>query len=237
MSVLTPNWPLPPNVKAAISTRQGGGSAAPFASNNLGLHVGDHAPTVQANRALLQSQLQLDHIQWLDQVHSSEVVSADTQGKIYCADASFTTERHLACAVLTADCLPVLFCQQDGQQIAAAHAGWRGLAAGVLLNTLRTFKQPSAVSVYLGPAIGPTAFEVGPEVQAAFPWASDQCFQPGAGDRIFANLYQLASEQLRAAGVTHIFREDFCTYHQDELFYSYRRDGQTGRMVSLIWRN
>lgn len=232
------SWSLPAGVKAAFSIRTGGCSLAPYASNNLGLHVGDDASAVQRNREKLTKVLQVQQVQWLDQVHGSAVHCAQTASinLIPQADAVFTQEPNLACAVLTADCLPVLFAAADGSQVAAAHAGWRGLAAGVLLATLKQFPNPEKVSVYLGPAIGPTAFEVGPEVKAAFPWASAQCFSAGVGDRLLANLALLAEEQLRAAGVQQVFSEPRCTFNEADVFFSYRRDGVTGRMASLIWR-
>lgn len=229
---------LAPNIGAAISTRTGGVSLPPFASNNFGLHVGDNPDCVQENRRLLQQSLDRVHaIQWLDQVHGIDVVPASEAPALPKADACFSRERGLACAVMTADCLPVLFYALDGSQVAAAHAGWRGLAGGILLETLNAFPVNCLVGAYLGPAIGQSAFEVGPEVRAAFPWASASCFLAGQGDRYYANLYQLAREQLTKAGVRQIEGGEYCTFTEGERFYSYRRDGQTGRMVSLIWRN
>ena len=232
--MIIPNWPLPSRVKAVLTTRQGGCSRSPYASNNLGDHVGDVMAHVLQNRQQLQTTLGLERIQWLNQVHGCEVIVAN--GGVPAADACFTQVRQVACAVLTADCLPVLFAAHDGTQVAAAHAGWRGLAAGVLLETLKTFAKPRQVSVYLGPAIGFSSFEVGPEVRQAFSWASDHCFKAGKGDRVFADLQQLAREQLQAVGVVDIYSEPLCTVTDHELFYSYRREGITGRMASLIWR-
>lgn len=235
-SFFTPAWPLPAGVRALISTRLGGVSSAGFSSNNLALHVNDDAQAVRANRLqLLQSQPSIYSIQWLNQVHGNQVVKAIGGTVTLQADAQYTQQPNLACAILTADCLPVLFCNQQGTQVAAAHAGWRGLANGILLNTLATFARPEDVSVYLGPAIGFAAFEIGPEVKAAFPWASSNCFRQGQGDRYYANLYQLAQEQLKRAGVTKIYGGEFCTHSDSARFYSYRRESVCGRMASLIW--
>ncbi len=232
----TPDWDLPAGVGAAVSTRLNGCSAAPWDRNNLAFHVGDNPQHVATNRhALLTSLPDVRAIQWLQQVHSADVVRACSGSVTLTADAVYSSDRGLACAVMTADCLPVLFCDDAGTQVAAAHAGWRGLADGVLLNTLATFADPAAVRVYLGPAIGPQAFEVGPEVAQSFPWADAAHFRQGRGDRLFADLYGLAREQLERAGVRQIAGGNLCTYAQSELFYSYRRDGQTGRMASLIW--
>lgn len=233
------SWPLPAGVKAAFTVRSGGSSAAPYFSNNLGLHVGDDTSAVLRNREKLTKILRVPQVQWLNQVHGTQAHEAELNSinSTPDADAVFTSDAQLACAVLTADCLPVLFAADDGSMVAAAHAGWRGLAAGVLLETLKYFPEPQKVRVYLGPAIGPQAFEVGPEVKEAFPWASAQCFQAGKGDRLLANLYLLAQEQLQAAGVQQIYSEQRCTFNEAESFFSYRRDGVTGRMASLIWRS
>ncbi len=252
------NYPFPESVSIHFTTKAGGVSQPPFASNNLGLHVDDNAMHVLQNRQSLQEQLAVDAIQWLKQVHGNTAVRIrhTEQDETPAADASFTQEKGLACAILTADCLPVLFASVDGSQVAAAHAGWRGLAEDVLLNTLSIFKAPSKVIVCFGAAIGPAAFEVGAEVKESFPWATDKCFKKGQGDKYYANLYQLAFEQLHHAGVAEIYQAVFdeesganqlkryqdvsqaefpCTYAQEKLFYSYRRDKQTGRMASLIW--
>ena len=239
-SFFIPDWDLPSGVRAAISLRTGGVSVAPFASNNLALHVDDDPAAVAINRQQLQQALGIQHIQWLNQVHGVDVIEAQANSssttQVPTADAQFSRQSQLACAILTADCLPVLFCAHDGSQVAAAHAGWRGLANGVLLNTLKTFAEPKRVKVFLGPAIGPDVFEVGPEVRAAFAWASDACFKAGVGDRLLADLYQLAREQLMAAGVSDISGGGFCTFTEHERFYSYRRAARTGRLASLIWR-
>ena len=252
--------PFPNNVSIHFTTKEGGVSLPPFATNNLGVHVEDNPEHVLHNRQQLQTRLSVNAIQWLNQVHGNEVLVVDgvTTQSAPDADASYTQQKNLACAVLTADCLPVLFAAKDGSQVAAAHAGWRGLADGVLLNTLNTFKQPSDVIVCFGVAIGQPHFEVGAEVKDAFPWASDACFNQGNAGKYFAHLYRLAYEQLTHAGVTDIYQALFneaqpgthllkpfssvaenelpCTYAQETLFYSYRRDKQTGRQASLIWK-
>lgn len=240
-----PDWSLPPGVSAWITTRNGGCSEMPYTSNNLALHVGDNQASVEQNRQQLLQQLPgVQTIQWLNQTHSNRVIKADdgalqsprqTPQQAPDADACFTREPGLVCSVMTADCLPVLIAAKDGSQVAAVHAGWRGLAAGILKNTLAQFT--ADVTVYLGPAIGPQQFEVGPDVRQAFAWASDDCFQPGRGDRLMANIYQLACEALMAAGVNEIYGGEYCTVTDAETFYSYRREGQTGRMASLIWIN
>lgn len=236
VSGFAPDWPLPPGVSAWITTRNGGCSEIPYSSNNLALHVGDNKIAVQQNRQTLLRRLpNVRAIQWLNQTHSNQVVEAVGSSVIANGDAVFSKEPGLACSVMTADCLPVLIATKDGSQVAAVHAGWRGLAAGILKNTLAQFS--SGVTVYLGPAIGPQQFEVGPDVRQAFDWASDDCFQPDRGDRLMANIYQLARETLMAAGVNEIHGGEHCTVTDAERFYSYRREGQTGRMASLIWIN
>jgi YfiH family protein len=218
-------------------------SASPFDSLNLGDHVGDDAAAVAANRKML-----LDHcaglhaIGWLEQVHGANVVVADTQRK-QCADAQVTRERGLACAIMTADCLPVLFCDRSGTQVAAAHAGWRGLCAGVLEKTVAEFDDPAQVLAWFGPAIGPINFEVGPEVREQFLAATPAlsapiatCFQASAKPQHFLlDIYTLARLRLRAVGLTAIYGNGFCTVADRRRFYSYRRDGRCGRMASLIY--
>ena len=232
--MITPRWDLPQGVRALITTCDGGISEAPYQFNNLALHVGDQRSAVLQNRAqLLRRQSGIRAIQWLNQTHSDRVVPAYSGSVVPDADGCFSSEPGLACAVLTADCLPVLIAAKDGSQVAAVHAGWRGLAAGIIAKAIRHFD--SDVSVFLGPAIGPEHFEVGPEVRQAFSWASDQCFRAGKGDRLMANIYQLAREQLRTLGVADITGGEFCTVMDSDLFYSYRRQPVTGRMASLIW--
>ncbi len=235
---LRPNWPAPAWVNACVTTRTGGVSTAPFNSFNLGEHVGDDPLAVQENRLRLQQYLACQPV-WLTQVHSATVVEAKPTIMLT-ADASWTAQSHLACTVLTADCLPVLFCDQAGTRIAAAHAGWRGLAGGILEATLQALAlPPKEVLVWLGPAIGPAAFEVGPEVRKAFIQqhsAASVAFCPSynAG-HYWADLYQLARIRLAACGVQQVYGGGLCTYSDSQRFYSYRRDQQTGRQASLIW--
>ena len=237
--VIRPAWPAPRHVQALVTTRRGGASAPPWDSWNLGDHVGDDPAAVARNRQRLATLTGLPPHQhhWLKQVHGTRVVPLPQPPEPPEADASWTRTPAEACAILTADCLPVLFCDTDGHQVAAAHAGWRSLAGGILEKTVATFSQPDTVLAWLGPAIGPNAFQVGPEVRAAFvdPMpALHDCFHPD-GDRYLANLYQIARRRLARAGVHQIYGGDFCTHTDINRFYSFRRDGQTGRMASVIW--
>jgi len=234
---LTPDWPAPVWVKACITTRSGGISSAPFDSFNLGAHVDDDPVAVTKNRQRLISQLGCKPA-WLRQVHGVAVVPAEP-GEVLEADASWTATPGVACTVMTADCLPVLFCDRAGSRVAAAHAGWRGLAGGVLEATLDALAvAPEDVLAWLGPAIGPHAFEVGAEVREAFmathPQAAEAFVASVNPDRYMADIYQLARIRLAARGVTAVYGGGFCTY-SDPRFYSYRRAAQTGRFASLIW--
>ncbi|WP_172143867.1 MULTISPECIES: peptidoglycan editing factor PgeF [Pseudomonas] len=234
---LTPDWPAPIWVKACITTRSGGISAAPFDSFNLGEHVEDDPVAVTKNRQRLISQLGCKPA-WLRQVHGVAVVPAEP-GDVLEADASWTATPGVACSVMTADCLPVLFCDRAGSRVAAAHAGWRGLAGGVLEATLDALAvAPEDVLAWLGPAIGPQAFEVGAEVREAFmavhPQAAGAFVASVNPGRYMADIYQLARIRLAARGVTAVYGGGFCTY-SDPRFYSYRRAAQTGRFASLIW--
>ncbi|HBO14143.1 MAG TPA: peptidoglycan editing factor PgeF [Halieaceae bacterium] len=245
MAVEQPVWPLPPGISAFTSTRDGGASAAPHDSFNLAGHVGDDPVAVERNRARLAAMLPAGaSVRWLHQVHGTRVLVDDGDASAP-ADAAVSRRPGLACAILTADCLPVLFCSVDGRVVAAAHAGWRGLAGGVLEATIAAMAvDPGDITAWLGPAIGPRAFEVGPEVHAAFAahWPADPAalhaaFRPGRGDRLHADLHALAGARLAAAGVTACFRDPRCTASDPGRFYSFRRDGDTGRMVSLILIN
>jgi YfiH family protein len=237
-SLIFPDWPAPANVQAASTTRQGGVSRAPYDSFNLGLHCGDHTAQVAENRRLLRKYLALPtEPAWLKQVHSACAVAAGAS--VTEADAAYSFAKHEVCVVMTADCLPVLFCDRDGMRVAAAHAGWRGLAAGVLENTVSALQCPPAdVLAWLGPAIGAGAFEVGQEVRDAFVEVdarAAQAFQANRPAHYWCDLYELARQRLNSVGVTAIYGGEFCTY-SDQRFYSYRRDKVTGRMASLIWR-
>ncbi len=235
-SFLHPQWPVPTTVQALVTTRIGGVSRGAYASFNLGDHVGDDAAAVAANRALLRPHVPQEPM-WLEQVHGTNVVDAATvQAKVR-ADGSFTDRSGVVCAVLTADCLPVLLCDHAGRGVAVVHAGWRGLLAGVIEQGIARFNG-AALYAWPGPAIGSRAFEVGPEVRAQFiahDHAAARAFAVGAGDRWWADLYALARMRLAYAGVTQVYGGDYCTVSDAQRFFSYRRDGACGRMASLIW--
>ncbi|MEW6445507.1 MAG: peptidoglycan editing factor PgeF [Pseudomonadota bacterium] len=241
LPVVVPDWPAPPGVRAVVTTRAGGVSRPPYDRLNLATHVGDDPAAVAANRRLLREALALptDPL-WLEQVHGVSVCEADAPVERRCADAAYTDRAGAVLAVLTADCLPVLFASRDGREIGVAHAGWRGLEAGVLEATLDRFSaSPAEIIVWLGPAIGPAAFEVGEEVRAAF-LAHDararEAFAPSVRERRWlADLYRLARQRLAARGVTTVHGGGLCTAADAARFYSYRRDGVTGRMATLIW--
>ena len=257
LGFIIPNWPAPKSVQALVSTRVSlnkitSSTNAPkgYEHFNLALHVNDDPKQVLANRAQLAKHLKipLSNIAWLDQVHGTEVVSAEkSTNAAFKADASTSSTAHHACAIMTADCLPVLFCNipdaGETQQVAAAHAGWRSLADGILTKTLATFDQPETVIVWLGPAISQAHFEVGQEVYERFisknP-ANNKAFIPSKNSstdypKWLASLTELAKIELVESGIKAVYDSNLCTYAQSELFYSYRRDGaQSGRMVSLI---
>ncbi|KUJ79638.1 multi-copper polyphenol oxidoreductase [Microbulbifer flavimaris] len=245
---LFPDWPAPANVRAAVTLRGGGHSEGPYASFNLGNHVGDSEAAVLANRQQLQEELQLPAPpQWLEQIHSDKVVEARSDGTIRTADASHTTSVGVVCAVLTADCLPVLLCDRAGTRVAAVHAGWRGLAGGVVRNAVSALNcKPGHLMAWLGPAIGPEAFETGVDVLEAFFESAQnpehaekmaQCFRPHMQKPLhfLADIYGLARAELESLGVSEISGGDRCTVTDAENFFSYRRDKVTGRMASLIW--
>lgn len=242
MPFLRPAWPAPGAVRAVTTTRAGGVSEGPHAAFNLGQRTADAPANVTANRARLRQILDLPAAPcWLRQVHGIQVVTAAAQPMAApTADAAVAAQAGAVCAVLTADCLPVLFCTDDGAVVAAAHAGWRGLAGGVLEATVTAMASPAArIMAWLGPAIGPRVYEVGPEVRTAFLDQDDRArhaFDPGPGGRWYADLYRLARQRLYAAGVRAVYGGGLCTYTDAGRFYSYRRDGETGRMASLIWR-
>lgn len=233
------DWCPPASVRAASTNRRGGVSRGNWSSLNLGSHVGDNPADVLENRRRLAASLHLpSEPAWLKQVHGTLVAELQGGETGLEADAAFTCKPGVVCAVLTADCLPVLFADLRGRAVAAAHAGWRGLAAGVLEETLARFEDPARVVVWLGPAIGPGAFQVGAEVREAFVApdpAAAAAFEADAGGRWRADIYRLAQQRLAAAGVTCSSGGGSCTFEQQDRFFSYRRDGITGRMASLIW--
>ena len=236
--LIVPDWPAPKNVRALQTTRNGGYSAAPYASLNLGDHVGDAPLAVARNRQLLVPLLPSEPV-WLKQVHGTEVADA---GQATCwpqADACITSHPGAVCAVMTADCLPVLLCDEQGSVVGAAHAGWRGLCDGVIEQTVRAMNvPPPSLMAWLGPAIGPQAFEVDEEVRAAFVAQQPEAaaaFVPGATNKWLADIYQLARLRLLALGITRIYGGGLCTHTDQKQFFSYRRDGATGRMGTFIW--
>ncbi len=239
-SFIYPNWPVPSQVKAVVTTRETGPSLAPYNSFNLGLHVGDAPEQVRLCRQQLEVELACPPINWLQQEHTTQVV---TQAPAGCsADAALANSNAFTCAVLTADCLPVFFCTKDATQVAVAHAGWRGLAGGILENTVQAMQEdPANILAWLGPAIGPRVFEVGPEVRQAFLTGNPEAAtafvpSPYRLKHYMADLYRLATQRLNKVGVTAVYGGGFCTLSDSDRFYSYRRDGQlTGRMASLIW--
>jgi len=246
IEVLKPDWPAPAVVRAASTLRMGGISRPPFGSLNLGLHVGDSPDCVNTNRQRLFTQLNLpSKPYWLNQTHGTCVVDVSVlehslpDATTIAADAAVTSKSNKVCVVMTADCLPVLFCNRAGNRVAAAHAGWKGLADGVIEATIRALAvHPAELLVWLGPAIGPDAFEVGPEVRSQFiqhDSVASQAFRPGREGRFLADIYQLARIRLQRQGVDAIFGGHWCTFSDSDAFYSYRRDGETGRMASLIW--
>ena len=240
--LIEPDWPAPPGVRAAFTLRTGGVSAPPFDSFNCAAHVGDAPEAVARNRALLRERLALAHEPaWLEQVHGCTAVALEAGGAPGPADAAVTREPARICVVQVADCLPVLLAARDGSGVGAAHAGWRGLAAGVLESAVRALgAEPAEVLAWLGPAIGPGHFEVGAEVRAAFlaaDPAAAAAFAPNPRGRWQCDLYGLARQRLAALGVAQVYGGGWCTYADAARFFSYRRDGRCGRMAALIWRS
>lgn len=235
---IVPDWPAPANVRTLQTTRHGGVSTAAYDSLNLGSHVGDAPLAVARNRMLLNTLLPSEPV-WLEQVHGTAVVSADMAGCRVQADACIARQRGSVCVVMTADCLPVLLCDEQGTVVGAAHAGWKGLAAGVIEATVCEMAvEPHKLMAWLGPAIGPDAFEVGDEVRAVFLATDPQAaaaFVPGQSGKWFADIHALARMRLDALGITRIYGGGHCTFRERDDFYSYRRDGVTGRMGSFIW--
>lgn len=240
--VLRANWPAPDGVQALCTLRTGGVSAAPWASLNLGTHVGDDAAAVAENRRRVAASLALPREpEWLDQQHGVRVVDVDATSDRGPADAAVTRERGRVLAILVADCMPVLLASEDGAVIAAAHAGWRGLAAGVLEATVTAMRTDARrVRAWLGPAIGAMHFEVSAEVRTAFTaHAADAAaaFTPNARGRWQCDLARLARARLGALGVQQVWSAEVCTHAEPQRCFSYRRDGRTGRMAALIWRS
>jgi YfiH family protein len=236
---LVPGWPVPARVSAAMTTRAGGVSEGPYASFNLATHVGDEPAQVAENRRRLRDALRLPaEPVWLEQVHGKAVAVLSAE-EPRVADAAVTFTRGQVCAVLVADCLPVFLASRAGDRVGIAHAGWRGLAAGVVEATLAALGcDPRDVVAWLGPSIGPRAFEVGDEVREAFLAQDDGTaaqFRRGRPGRWLADLPGLARRRLAAAGVAAVSGVDLCTHADPSRFYSFRRDGATGRMAALAW--
>lgn len=238
--LIFPDWPAPANVRAVITTRRGGVSQAPYDSFNLGNHVGDDPARVEQNRALLRQWADLpSEPNWLQQIHGCKVAECDAEVWREEADAATASRPGKVCAVMTADCLPLLICNRSGTRVAAVHAGWRGLAAGVIEAALARFTgHDDELLIWLGPAIGPSAFEVGNEVRDAFlsvDSEAEPAFKSSRPGHWMADLYFLARLRLSLPQVVFIGGGDYCTLSETEQFFSYRRDGTTGRMASLIW--
>lgn len=232
-----PDWPAPANVHVVQTTRQGGYGAKPFDSLNLGNHVGDDPLVVEKNRQSLAELLPSEPI-WLEQVHGTHVIQAEHTTCHPTADACVAHTVNAVCVVMTADCLPVLLCDQAGSVVAAVHAGWRGLAAGVIEATVSAMRtKPEQLMAWLGPAIGASAFEVGTEVRDVFMQHDDAAataFMPHA-EKYLADIYSLARQRLSVLGIHQVYGGQYCTFSDPQRFFSYRRDGNTGRMATLIW--
>lgn len=236
---LQPDWPAPANIHAATTLRTGGASQGLYASLNPATHVGDNPESVSQNRQTIKTLLDLpSEPVWLNQTHSNRAVKAIPTDTAQQADASYTDQLGVVCAVMTADCLPLLVCSSDGTEIAAIHAGWRGLLDGIIDNTIAALRS-SDLLVWLGPAIGPGRFEVGNDVRSAFVSKSSEhspAFKQYGDGKWLADIYQLARINLAELGVNKIYGGGFCTVTDEERLYSYRRDKVTGRMATLIWR-
>ena len=238
-SYLTANWPAPNNVHTAISTRQGGHSQSPFDTFNLGTHVGDNPDHVAHNRLMLEQALHLPVTPtWLTQGHSTTAINLDTTQNSLLADASYTRHKNTVCAIMTADCLPILLCNQSGTLACAIHAGWRGLLNGIITQTITQFtEERQTLLIWLGPAIHQQALKLNSDIRQQF-IARHPTYEDGFA-RIngawHANMYQLAQIELNQLGIHHIYRSAHCTYHNHDLFFSYRRENITGRFASLIW--
>lgn len=242
MDWLEADWPAPDCIKAGTTFRHGGMSTMPYSSFNLATHVGDELTVVNQNRAMLDIPGEL---QWLEQTHSSRAVELPCEETIPKADAAYTSKQNVVCTVMTADCLPLLITDKQGSCVAAIHVGWRGLCDGIIESTIKKLPvDPETLLVWLGPAIGPDVYEVGEEVYDAITLFDDgdhaddetkQAFSPTSEGHWLFNIYRLAKLRLNRIGVTQIYGGDHCTLSEEKDFFSYRRDGVTGRMASLIW--
>jgi len=235
---IVPDWPAPKNVRALQTTRKGGVSVSPYESFNLGDHVGDKSHAVARNRQMLASIIPSKPV-WLQQVHGNVVVNAGSTGCLPEADAEIARHRGAVCVVMTADCLPVLLCDEDGTVVGAVHAGWKGLTAGVIESTVRKMDiATDKVMAWLGPAISQRAFEVGAEVRDVFVAQhaqASEAFLPSANGKWMADIYLLAHQRLHGLGIKRVYGGEYCTYREAERFFSYRREKLTGRMGTFIW--
>ena len=240
MNWIKPDWPITENIYAATTLRTGGVSEGVFDSLNLALHVNDEVESVATNRKIMLQMLNLPSEPiWLNQVHGQHAINASNITKVEEADASYTDEAGVVCGILTADCLPILLASKDGTKIAAVHAGWRGLLAGVISNTVVHLGTIDCIA-WLGPAIGVDCFEVGAEVRDVFLKKNTKfsiAFRQKEADKYLVDIYQLATIELASIGVFQVYGGGFCTVTDKERFYSYRREGETGRMSTLIWRD
>lgn len=241
-SFVRPNWQVPGDFQAFTTTRVGGVSATPYYALNLGDHVGDEPGPVATNRQRVSQALDLpSEPVWLDQVHGARVaeVARDTGGAAVTADASVTRDFGCVLAIMTADCLPVVLCSPEYHVMSAVHGGWRGLASDILQHAVLAMDcPPTSIHAWLGPAIGPACFEVGDDVWDAFvsqDWKMAECFSATKEQTFLGDLYAIARRSLSTLGVAHISGGEYCTYTDQERFYSYRRDGQTGRMATFAW--
>lgn len=239
---ISPNWSVPNNVHGFSTTRQGGVSQVPYESFNLGNHLGDNPEDVKTNRQLLVEKFGLPQLPiFLTQTHSTRVITLPYKGDNLDADAVYTNQPNQICLVMTADCLPVLFTNKQGTEVASAHAGWRGLCDGILEETIKCFQCPrNEIIAWFGPAIGPKAFQVGQDVVDQFVAKDTQAQDAFVNDttrkgKFLGNLYQIARQRLDKMEVTHIYGGEHCTYTEAEQFFSFRRDVNTGRMATLIW--
>lgn len=242
------NWPAPANIvafttsRSSIADKISDTKLSGYQAFNLANHVNDNEESVMRNREQLSTLCSLapTDFRWLDQIHSNTLVNAENAKFSIKADASYTRKKQEACTIMTADCLPVLFCNKQATQVAAAHAGWRGLASGILKNTVQSFENPKDIIAWLGPAISQKAFEVGDDVLQSFCTNNSQArqaFKPATTNgKWYADLYELARLELNTLGITEVYGGEYCTYNDAELFYSYRRDGaQSGRMASVVY--
>ena len=238
---LQPEWEVPAAVRAFVTTRAGGYSEGPYAGFNLGQHVGDDDSHVARNRAELVKALSLpQEPSWIRQTHSTQAVVLEQESHRE-ADAAITRKPGMVAVIMTADCLPIMLCDREGSEVAALHAGWRGLQGGIIDATLERMQTPnSELQAWIGPGISQENFEVGDEVYAAFVESIDSCegfFVPHGAGHWLCDLPGIAQHVLERQGITGVTRDPHCTYRDESMFYSYRRDGITGRMASLIWIN